>query len=160
MNPPKSYPVKRKLGVGRLREKDIQELEAILYGEISNRAPDKQRLESRTIVGTVLNRMGEKGVPMLDILQEPNQYQAYQENEYNQYKKGNRNPRRAQVVKEIINEIKKGDLSNPQYDAYGAFYYKHNPDGSIRVDDNRPLLKGGTMKRQFTPTGLFVNNGY
>lgn len=137
---PKSIPITRGNDKFRLREKDLDELAAVLYGEISNRKPDKQELESRIITGIALNRAKAKKKPLLDILQEDNQFQAYGAKQYKLFKEGKGDAKKVALVKKIIDEIRSGDLSHEDYKAFDAYYYEHKKDGSIKVDDKRPLF--------------------
>lgn len=124
---------------------DLEEAKAILFGEVSNRPLDKQILEARTIMNTVLNRMEEYrrlGRPktLTEVLQMPNQYQAFKGKEYNKFKGGKTgelDQRRIDAVGKVIDELKNGTLEN---NIPGYFFYSHRPDGSIQAV-KKPLFK-------------------
>lgn len=122
---------------------DAAELRNILYGEVSNRSKDKRQLESRVIINTVLNRVLENrkrgnNKTVAEILKQPNQYQAYDSEQYKLAKSGKGNAEKLAAIDEVLEELKKGefeDITN------GAAFYIHNDDGSITYDDERPLFK-------------------
>lgn len=123
-------------------DEEIEELRNILYGEISNRPKDKQALEARVIINTALNRIKENrdlGMSfdtMMKVLHQDNQYQALGGKQYELAKRGEADPDKMAVIDEVIEELKQGKIKE---NTNGAFYYIHNPDGSITYDDNRPL---------------------
>ena len=61
----------------KVRDNDLAEAEKILYAEVSNRTPEKQKFETRHIINTAINRMAERKKSLKDVLQEPYQYQGY-----------------------------------------------------------------------------------
>lgn len=128
-----------------LDEGDLGELRNVLYAEISNRDPEKQKLETRVIVNTALNRIKEyaaKGrkLTLAEVLREPNQYQGYAPNDsksqYAVAASGKGNTKKLAAIDEVLNEIKGGKLDD---NTNGAVFYKHNPDGSIVYDDKKRL---------------------
>lgn len=134
-----------------ISKKDFDEYaRPIIYGEVSNRPKDKKDLESRVILNTAINRMGEnkkrnKKTSLKDILTEKNQYQAYNGEQYNLYKRQDKNAldeekrlETDEILDNIYGEMSKGqfkDITN------NAFYYQHNEDGSITYDDKKPFYK-------------------
>jgi len=128
---------------------DLEEATAILFGEVSNRPSDKQQLEAQTILNTAFNRMeeynkrkfrGKDNWTLKDVLQEPNQYQAYQGKQYNKYKSGELeelDKRKLESIKKVIGDVKNGDFIN---NINESVFYTHKPDGRIIVED-RPLFK-------------------
>lgn len=131
-----------------LTDQDFEAIRPLIYGEISNRTPDKQELETHVILNTALNRMreyanrGQKRT-LSDVIAMPNQYQAYGGEQYRLYS----NPpdivaqkKREQVdamVDRIREQIKSGVYPD---NTEGAFYYIHNPDGTITYDNKKPLF--------------------
>ncbi len=131
-----------------LTDKDFESIRPLIYGEISNRTPDKQELESHVILNTALNRMKEyskrgQNKSLSDIVAMPNQYQAYGGQQYNLY--GNPPDAVAQkkkqqvdaIVDKIRDQVKTGSYPD---NTGGAFYYIHNPDGTITYDNKKPLF--------------------
>lgn len=128
-----------------------QELRPIMFGEISNRPPEKQELEARVILNTALNRIKEHSSKrgarksIDEILTEENQYQAFKGEQYNLYKgqPGNLDAEKKKqidaIIDKLLEEIESGAFSD---NTEGAFYYKHNPDGSITYDNDRALFEG------------------
>lgn len=131
-----------------LSDADIEAMRPLIYGEISNRTPDKQELESHVIFNTALNRMREYAArgqkkTLSDVIAMPNQYQAYGGDQYRAYS----NPpdvvaqKKRQQVDDIVNrirdQIKTGDYAD---NTEGAFYYVHNPDQTITYDNKKPLF--------------------
>ncbi len=123
----------------QLSDSDIDAMRPLIYGEISNRARDKQELESHVIFNTVLNRMKEYAThgqkrTLSDVVAMPNQYQAYGGEQYRAYS----NPpdviakKKKQQVDEIVDMIRE-QIRNGEYidNTGGAFYYIHNPDQTI-----------------------------
>lgn len=132
----------------QISDADINSFRPLLYGEISNRAPDKQALESNVIFNTALNRVkayNERGQKktLSDVLAMPNQYQAYGGKEYNIYN----NPDNAlslakkkqvdALVDSLREQVRTGKYAD---NTEGSYYYVHNPDGSITYDNIKPLF--------------------
>ncbi len=127
---------------------DLDSIRPILYGEISNRAPDKQALESNVILNTALNRMKAyqaKGdqKKLSDVLSAPNQYQAYNGPQYKDYFNPpdapslNKKKQVDMIVDSIREQMKNGSFSD---NTKGAYYYTHNKDGSIQYDNLKKLF--------------------
>lgn len=120
----------------RINTKDIEEATAILFGEISNRSSDKQILEAQTILNTAFNRMDQyraRGMEktLTEVLQAPNQYQAYKEKQYNKYKSGkldSLDQRKIDSISKVIAQLYDGSFQNNIGD---YVFYKHMPDGRI-----------------------------
>ena len=142
---PAQYQVKNR-GV-QISDADLNAARPLIYGEVSNRPPEKQALEANVIMNTAINRMGEyakhgQNKTLAEVLAMPNQYQAYGGNQYKQYS----NPTDASstakkkqidnIVNGISDQIKKGNYAD---NTQGAYYYIHNPDQSITYDNTRPL---------------------
>jgi hypothetical protein len=132
----------------QITEKDLDAMRPLLYGEISNRTPDKQELESHVIMNTALNRLKEYNArgqkkTLSDVVAMPNQYQAYGGPQYTNYF----NPpdpvalaKKQQVdmiVDRIRDKIKKGEFVD---NTEGAYYYVHEKDGKIKYDNLRKLF--------------------
>lgn len=120
----------------RITTTDIEEATAILFGEISNRSSDKQILEAQTILNTAFNRMDQyrsRGMEktLTEVLQAPNQYQAYKEKQYNKYKSGkldSLDQRKIDSISKVIAQLYDGSFQNNIGD---YVFYKHMPDGRI-----------------------------
>jgi hypothetical protein len=138
-------------------DSDLDELSLILFGEVSNRPEEKQDLERRVIANTAINRLGEyrkagRNMSLTDVLRQPNQYQAYlpsgikgkdgsiTESQYMKAKKGTLDEvskRKYENIKTFTQSLKSGKFDD---NTEGAFYYIHNPDGSIKYDNTRNLI--------------------
>lgn len=124
---------------------DLEEAKAILFGEISNRASDKQQLEAQTILNTAFNRMDEyrkhgQEKTLTEVLQMDNQYQAYKGKQYNKYKSGQfdeLDQKKVNSIDEMIKKIIDGTFQN---NVPGYFFYSHKSDGRI-VAVKKPLFK-------------------
>lgn len=138
-------------GKYNISDADWEEAKHVLYGEISDREGGKQKLEASVILNTAINRMQQyeertgKPVTLTEVLQKPNQYQAYmpdkEDSLYNQSKRGEYKPggeRRIQAIDEVFNEAKSGKLED---NTNGAVFYIHNPDGTITYDDTKKLYE-------------------
>lgn len=128
---------------------DVAELRNVLYSEISNRDPEKQKMESRVILNTALNRMGQyrdrgRELTLGDVLREPNQYQGYmpdnEKSQYNVARSGKGDKKKLAAIDEVIQEVISGKLEDT---TNGAVYYIHHPDGRIEFDDKKPLFADG-----------------
>jgi hypothetical protein len=120
----------------------------LLYGEMSNRSPDKQALEANVIMNTALNRVKEYAAhgqtkTLSQVIAMPNQYQAYGGTQYNQYANPTDAPSIAKkkqvdaIVDTLHGQIRSGvypDTTN------GAYYYSHDPTGKIAYDDKKKLF--------------------
>ena len=132
----------------QITDEDIQAIRPLLYGELSNRTPEKQMLEANVILNTALNRMKayeSKGIKksLAEVVAMPNQYQAYGSPQYKQYANPKDAPSLAKkkqvdaIVDTLHGKIRSGvypDTTN------GAYYYIHNPDRTITYDDKKPLF--------------------
>lgn len=145
--PPARYALKDR-GVS-VSDADIDAFRPLLYGEVSNRAPDKQALEANVIFNTALNRVkayNEKGQTktLSDVLAMPNQYQAYGGPQYQAY--GNPPDAVAAAKKKQIDDIIDGiheQVKSGNYadNTQGSYYYVHDPKtGKITYDNMRPLF--------------------
>lgn len=120
----------------QVTDRDLHELRNVMFGEVSNRTPDRQEFESRVIANTALNRIpqyAEKGkkLALADVLAQPNQYQAYGGSEYNRIAKGATttvDKQKLDAIDKIIGEIKAGKLADT---TDGAVFYQHDPKGQI-----------------------------
>lgn len=133
----------------QISDDDINAFKPLLYGEVSNRTPDKQALEAHVILNTAINRMksySEKGQnkTLIDVLSMPNQYQAYGGKQYQSYS----NPpdvvaaAKKKQVDDIVEQIRKQVQSGQYPDiTEGAYYYVHDPKtGKITYDNTKPLF--------------------
>jgi len=132
----------------KITEDDIEAFRPLLYGEVSNRNPDKKQLEADVIFNTALNRQREyasrgQNKTLSEILAMPNQYQAYNGEQYKEYA----NPtlpmsiEKKKQVDAIVDDIKARVKSGEFKDnTEGAYYYIHNSDGSITYDNLKELF--------------------
>jgi hypothetical protein len=132
----------------KLTDADFEAAKPILYGEISNRPADKQMLEANVIMNTGLNRMqgyGAHGKPktLAEVFSMPNQYQAYNSPQYQQYYNPMDAPSKKKkeqidkMVDDIRERIKNGEFVD---NTEGAYYYIHEKDGKIKYDNLRKLF--------------------
>lgn len=134
----------------KITDSDLNEAKAILFGEISDRPLDKQKLEAQTILNTAFNRMEEynargfkkrKDWTLTEVLQMDNQYQALGGKEYKKIKGGQATTtgdrRRIEAIDSMFDKVKDGTFQN---NIGKSVFYVHKPDGRIIVDD-RPLFK-------------------
>lgn len=127
---------------------DLEAIKPILYAEISNRPYDKKQLEAEVILNTIFNRAREykaKGTPksISEIVAMPNQYQAYGSKQYKNYA----NPtlyldkKKKDEIESIVGNLHSQIQSGKYKDnTNNAYYYVHNPDGSIAYDNKRQLF--------------------
>lgn len=129
-------------------DEDLKAVRPLIYGEVSNRTPDKQALEANVILNTALNRVKEYGArgqkkTLRDVIAMPNQYQAYGGKQYKEYHAPS-DPvalAKKKQVDAIIDEISKQIQAGKYVDnTEGAYYYVHNPDSTITYDNKRPLF--------------------
>lgn len=130
--------------------KDLEVALPTFFGEVSNRNSSKKELELRVIFNTAINRMKEyaaHGQPktLAEVLSMPNQYQAYNSKQYNQYLNSASDTPTAQkkeevnaIIKKFLKEIKDGTFKD---NTDGATFYKYLPDGRIIYDNTRKLFK-------------------
>jgi hypothetical protein len=142
---PAQYQVKNR-GV-QISDADLNAARPLIYGEVSNRPPEKQALEANVIMNTAINRMKEyaaHGSPktLAQVLAMPKQYQAYGGPQYQAYSNSTNVLDQAKkkqidtIMDGISNQIKSGNYADT---TQGAYYYKHNPDQSITYDNTIPL---------------------
>lgn len=128
---------------------DLEEAKAVLFGEVGNRDPVKQQLEAQTILNTAFNRMdeynaknfrGKNNWSLTDVLQEPNQYQAYKGNQYNKYKSGELevlDKAKLRSIDTVLNLVRNGKF---QDNIGSSTRYSHKSDGRIIATDE-PLFQ-------------------
>jgi len=133
------------------KEQFDQYFKPIYFGEVSNRTPDKQELEARVILSTILNRIPEhqKAGNKWDFAQtitQPNQYQAYNSPQYQQYSTGTLDTlgQKKRQLTDSISDKLWGELSQGKFQdiTQGAYYYQHNTkNDTIEYDNTRKLYK-------------------
>lgn len=128
-----------------LNDRDLQTLRNVLFAEISNRDPQKQQLEARTIINTALNRIPqyhERGnkATLHDVLSMPNQYQGYNSREFKRITNNATTTVDAPKLKAIDDTI--GQLKSGQFEdnTGGRVFYRHDGQGQILLKDG-PLYK-------------------
>lgn len=144
----------------KISKKELDEIKPIIFSEISNRTPDKQKLEFDVILNTAINRKKEykrvKGVDytLADVMKMPNQYQGYapdgnydpekkatSTSQYQIYTGGQYDEptkKKKDFTDSLVDSIQSGDIID---NTEGAFFYVHNPDSSITYDNKRKLYK-------------------
>ena len=143
----------------KFTEDDLKVLKPLMFSEISNREPDKQKLEFNTILNTAINRMGEykkvkgRDYSLSEVLQMSNQYQGYEPNGRkekggkvieSQYQIWGRNDlvgtssKKREYINSLVDSIGNNDIID---NTQGAFFYQHNPDQTITYDNNKKLFK-------------------
>ena len=133
----------------QISEADLNAFRPLLYGEVSNRTPDKQLLEANVILNTAINRVkghSERGknLSVSQVISDPTQYQAYGGTQYKNYSNPVDAPSIAkkQQVDAIVNSLREQIRNGTfQDNTQGAYYYSHAPDksGKIYYDNTRPL---------------------
>jgi len=127
---------------------ELSKLRNVLFAEISNRTSDKQKLEARTIINTIINRarsgdVNSFGKTVDEILSKPRQYQGYGSREYERIASGGvreTDARKLAAIDEILGQLEAGDLED---NIGGYTFYHHNPDGSITATQST----GGGRRR-------------
>lgn len=140
---PAAAPTYKVRGVS-LTDRDLATLRNVLFAEISNRTPDKQALEARTIVNTALNRIPQyqaqgKQMDLHSVLSMPNQYQGYGSPEYQRISNNATTTVDAPKLKAIddtIGQLKSGKFPDT---TGGKVFYHHTPEGQIFLKDG-PLF--------------------
>lgn len=143
---PSVYSLKNR-GVN-ITDDDFNSVRPLIYGEVSNRTPDKQELESNVILNTALNRMREysargQNKTLSDVISMPNQYQAYGGKQYQAYSNATDTPSlsKKKQIDMILDRIKTQIQSGEYPDnTQGSYFYIHNDDGTITYDNKRPLF--------------------
>jgi len=130
--PASTYSVRKNLSVS---EDELKELAAVLFGEVGNRPLDKKLTELRAITNIALNRAEKEGKTLKEVLQSPNQFQAYLGKQYNSYKSGKASnsvleKEKIKAVEAVIDEIRKGKLKNTVGDNLS---YAHLKDDTLRL---------------------------
>ncbi len=116
-------------------EKDLSELEAILFGEISNRPLSKKMNEIRDIVNVALNRVENEGKTLKEVLQADNQFQAFKGKLYEMYKSGKAGQsviekEKVNAVRKVVDELRRGKFANTVGDNLS---YAHLKDDTLRL---------------------------
>lgn len=135
-----------------IKPTDLSEARAVLFGEISNRNPEKQALEAQTILNTAFNRMDEyrkHGTPktLMEVLQMPNQYQAYKGKEYTRYKSGKTglgDKQKEEAIDKVLAQVRDGTFQN---NIGNSVSYTHAKDGRIIVN-NKQLFKNEELAKK------------
>ena len=126
----------------KVGDKDLTEAEKILYAEISNRSPEKQKFEVRHIANTAVNRMAAKNKSLTEVLQEPYQYQGYApkgvtrkggkvaKSEYQLVSENHPavSQEKLRIIREALAEMKGGKFEDT---TGGAQFYVHASDGTM-----------------------------
>lgn len=126
-----------------MTDADLHTLAATMFGEVSNRDQAKQELEARTIANTALNRVAQyraqggkyANYGLSDVITQPNQYQAYNGNEYKRYLAGSTTPVDSQkigAINSVVTQMKSGQFPDT---TGGRVYYAHDPSGKIWLKD-------------------------
>ena len=155
-----------------INDDDIKEAANILYGEISNRNPDRQKFEIKHIINTAINRsqspstdpsygnLQDRGKGLVEILQRPAQYQSYApegiigddgkwvESQYQKVKKGDIDEfgqKKLQLILDTLNELKSSGLTDT---TGGSMYYVHASDGTLWLGNSPKEAKALANKHE------------
>lgn len=110
-------------------DKDADEAEAVLYGEVGNDLNTRED-EARAILNVAINRALAQGKPLSSVLHEDKQFQAYLGDQYNLFKEGKGNKIKAAAIHKVIEEAKAGKLKN---NAGSSQSYAHRKDGKLHL---------------------------
>ena len=142
---------------------DLKEAANILYGEISNRTPDKQQFEIRHIVNTAINRAKYNpkvfGSTLTQVLQKPMQYQSYApsgvtlnnktvESQYQKVQKGLLSiaeKQKLKLITDTLNELKSGKFADTTGD---SMFYVHASDGTLWLGKTVKEAKDSANKHE------------
>lgn len=143
ITPTKTYNV-RNVNVS---DDDINEASKILFAEVSNRTPDKQKFETEHIINTAINRSLseglDKGKSLKEVLQRRAQYQGYApqgitsssgkivKSQYQRASEGLLRPdeqKKMDYIKGVLENIKNGKFKDT---TGGANFYVHASDGTL-----------------------------
>ena len=106
-----------------------------IFGEAD--ATEKQ---IRYVASVIMNRANDTGKSPLEIIQQPNQFDAYGAGQYKNFvgdKLDIISKKKANVVDSIVKEMIDGTFKDT---AGGALYFKHDKDGRILLDTKTPLF--------------------
>jgi hypothetical protein len=124
---------------------DLKEASNILYGEISNRDPDRQSFEVNNIINTAINRSQspgpDYGKTLTQVLQRPAQYQGYAPNgmtlhggkvvqsQYQMAESGaaSTSPK-MKTITDTLSKLKSGQFPDT---TGGSTFYVHASDGTM-----------------------------
>ena len=131
-----------------VKDSDINQAAKILYGEVSNRTPDKQSLETKNIINVAINRVlsnpKKYGGSLTAVLEQPNQFQSYApkgiktkkgvvQSQYQKLQSGMidlNTDKKFQTIKNTLEEMKSGNF--PDTTGKQQFYV-HASDGSLHL---------------------------
>ena len=170
----------------KVTDDDLDEASHILFNEISNRDPDKQKFEINHVINTALNRAIDNpkyfGATLTQVLQKPFQYQGYSpegmiakggkviESQYQKIKSGildAPSKKKLQVIQEALADIKNkaGEFKDT---TGGSKFYVHAADGTLwlgstieeaKNNANTHEIRTGIKKTQWgTSVGLPVQS--
>jgi len=108
---------------------DLDELAAIMYGEMGSRSDAKMELEALVVANIAMNRAEQNGTTLTEELRKRKQFHALDTKLYKDWKdgsvaqgKGNINKNRVETINRIIEDIKQGKLKN---DFGDSKFYSH-----------------------------------
>ena len=156
----------------KVNDNDINEASDILYGEISNREPDKQQFEVRHAINTAINRAQQDpkryNGSIVSVLQAPSQYQSYapeginrngqiMESQYQKIKKGmidREKDQKYQTIRKTLEEMKSGNFQDT---TGGKTFYVHASDGTLWLGKTTKEAKDNANKHEKDIKGKRTN---
>lgn len=149
LNPAKTRVAERTIGKGmeipkykikdrpvEVLDDELKDLGGVIFGEANNNID-----EMRKIANVVINRSNQSYKPIFNELSKKSknggfEFNAYSGDQYNKYMTNNLDfvsRRKAELVNQILKEIKNGTLVD---DTNGAVYFSHGKDGKLRTFKN------------------------
>lgn len=115
---------------------ELKDLGGVIFGEAGNNID-----EMRKIANVVINRSNQSYKPVFNELSKKSknggfEFNAYSGKQYNNYMTDNLDfvsKKKAALVDKVIDEIKRGELSD---NTGGATYFSHGKDGQLRTFNN------------------------
>jgi len=163
----------------KVSDADIKEASDILYGEISNRNPERQAAEVKYAINTAINRANANpkkyGGSIINVLKEPAQYQSYApqgikkngqvvESQYQKLKKGEideSGKKKLETIISALSEMKSGSFPDT---TGGKTFYVHASDGTMWLGKTQKEAKDLANKHEIAikskPTNWKTVAGY
>lgn len=129
----------------KVTDDDLKTLRNVLFGEVSNRDPERQAFEARLITNTALNRIPQyaekkKDMNLTSVLAAKNQYQAYEGKEFRRLRDNattTENPldkQKLEAIDSVIKEVKSGVFKDT---SGGSVFCVHDPQGRIWLKEGK-----------------------
>ena len=135
----KEQTIKEPIRQIEIKPQELNTLTSVLFGEVSNREPEKMKMEAKAIINIALNRAKQWGKTLEEILSQPNQFQAYKGKEFQKAtssKLDYPSQKKMNLIKEVIEELKLGKLKNT---VDNSIYYIHTPDSRLFHSNKYPV---------------------